>query len=70
MDAAVVGERAHGVEFKFEPLLRTPEFHIPEGLPGVPEVVLWKLESQIHLIVSPGSMVMRAGEKYSPPVPT
>jgi len=36
----------------------------------VPEVVLWKLASQTHSILSPASIVIEGGEKLSPPVPT
>ena len=54
----------------FEPLFSTPEFQIPEGFPGVPEVELWKLASQTHSILSPVSIVIVAGEKVSPLLPT
>ena len=39
---------------KTDPWMRTPEFHTPFGIPGVPEVVLWKSSPQVHRTVSPG----------------
>jgi hypothetical protein len=36
------------------PWLRIRESHIPLGMPGVPEVLLWPLELQVHRTLSPG----------------
>ena len=52
------------------PWLRIPESHSPLGEPGVPEVLLWPLELQVHLTVSPGWIVTDEGEKLKPPLPT
>ena len=43
---------------------------MPFGIPGVPEVLLWPLELQVHRTVSPGSIVTDEGEKKNPPLPT
>jgi hypothetical protein len=39
---------------KTAPWMRTPEFQIPFGIPGVPEVLLWKSSAQVQRTVSPG----------------
>jgi hypothetical protein len=39
---------------KTAPWIRTPEFHSPFAIPGVPEVLLWKSSPQVHRTVSPG----------------
>ena len=52
-----------------KPVWWTSEFQMPDGCPGVPDVVLWKLESHSHSTSSPGSTVTSAGVKKSPDVP-
>jgi len=52
------------------PWLRIPESQSPLGEPGVPEVLLWPLELQLHCTVSPGWIVTDEGEKKNPPLPT
>jgi hypothetical protein len=52
------------------PWLRSPESQNPLGEPGVPEVLLWPLELQVHCTVSPGWIVTDEGEKKNPPLPT
>ena len=44
-------------------MFRMPESQIPSGAPGVPEVVLWALDSQTHSTVSPTSIVSVDGLK-------
>ncbi len=53
---------------KTAPWLRTPEFHIPLGMPGVPEVLLWKSSLQVQRTVSPGRIVTDEGEKTNAPL--
>ena len=48
------------------PWLRIPDSQSPLGEPGVPEVLLWPLELQVHRTVSPGLMVTSEGEKQKP----
>ena len=55
---------------KVAPWLRIPESQIPLGEPGVPEVLVWPLEDQVHCTVSPCWMVRDEGEKKNPPSPT
>jgi len=39
------------------------ESQIPFGIPGIPEVLLWKLAPHVHRTVSPGLIVTDEGEK-------
>jgi hypothetical protein len=55
---------------KVAPWLRIPESQIPLGEPGEPEVLLWPLALQVHWMVSPGWIVIDAGEKVKPTSPT
>ena len=55
---------------KVAPWLRIPESQSPLGWPGVPEVLLWPVELQVHRTVSPGWIVTEEGEKKNPPLPT
>jgi hypothetical protein len=48
--------------------MRTPEFHKPSGIPGVPEVLLWNSSAQVQRTVSPGRIVTEAGEKTNAPL--
>jgi hypothetical protein len=52
------------------PWFKIIESQRPFGIPGVPEVLLWPLELQVHRTVSPGSIVTDEGEKKNPPLPT
>jgi hypothetical protein len=47
-----------------------PESQRPLGAPGVPDVLLWPLELQVHFTVSPWWIVTASGEKMKPPSPT
>jgi hypothetical protein len=53
---------------KTAPWMRTPEFHKPLGIPGVPEVLLWKSSPQVQRTVSPGRIVTDEGEKTNAPL--
>jgi hypothetical protein len=52
------------------PWLRIPESQNPLGEPGVPEVLLWPVELQVHCTVSPGWIVTDEGENVKPTAPT
>ncbi len=52
------------------PWLRIPESQSPLGEPGVPEVLLWPLELQVHCTVSPRWIVTDEGVNMKPPSPT
>jgi hypothetical protein len=52
---------------KVAPWLRIPESQIPFGIPGVPEVLLWKVAAHVHRTVSPGLIVTDEGENMSAP---
>ena len=42
--------------------MRIPESQIPFGIPGTPDVLLWKLAPHVHRTVSPGLIVTDEGE--------
>ena len=55
---------------KVAPWLRIPESQNPLGEPGVPEVLLWPVELQVHCTVSPAWIVTDEGTKQKQLGPT